>query len=276
MQRMAKVFHKPTKRSFTYGELVEEASTLELPKEPKLKDPKDFKIIGKQKHRPDVPLKTNGSAEFGIDVQVPGMLYATIERCPVIGGTLKSFDASEALKMPGVEKVVEVERIMGMYHSVGVAVIANSYWTATQARKKLKIEWDTKGYENFNTTDYENHLRELAKQDGMLDKNIGSVDTLNLQPQNTIEAFYETPMVAHHALEPMNCVAQVQEDKVEIWTSSQVNSTITGSGANDLHKFIGFAPDNIKLHAKFIGGGFGRRLNIDYVIEAVNIAKQIR
>ena len=270
-----KIFHKPTKRSFTYGELIEEASTLELPKEPKLKDPKDFKIIGKQKNRPDVRLKTNGTAEFGIDVQVPGMLYATVERCPVIGGTLKSFDASDALNVHGVEKVVEVERIMGRYHSVGVAVIANSYWTSMQARKKLKIEWDTKGYETFSTAAYEDRLRELAKEDGVLDKNIGSVDTLHLQSQNTIEAFYETPMVAHHALEPMNCVAQVQGEKVEIWTSSQVPSTITGSGTNDLHKFIGFVPDNIMLHAKFIGGGFGRRLNIDYVIEAVNVARQI-
>lgn len=271
----ASIFHRPTKKSFTYGSLIEEASALEIPKEAKLKDPKDFKIIGIQKHRPDIPMKTNGSAEFGIDAKVPGMLYATIERCPIIGGTLKSFDAAEALKMPGVVKVVEVERIMGIYHSVGVAVIADSYWNATQARKKLKIEWDAKGHENFNTTDYEKHLRELAKQDGMLDKNIGSVDTLNLPSQNVIEAFYETPMVAHHALEPMNCVAEVKGDKVELWTSSQVHSTLTGSGPNDLHKFIGFVPDNIKLNAKFNGGGFGRRLNIDYVIEAVNIAKQI-
>ena len=270
-----KIFHKSTNRSFTYGALIEEASALAIPKEPKLKDPKDFKIVGKQRHRPDVPLKTNGSAEFGIDVQVPDMLYATVQRCPVIGGTLKSYDASEALKSPGVLKVVEVDRIIGIYHSVGVGIIADSYWNATQARKKLKIEWDAKGHENFNTTDYENHLRELAKQDGMMDKNVGSVDALSLQSQNTIEAFYETPMVAHHPLEPMNCVAAVQGDKVEIWTSSQVNSTLTGSGANDLHKFIGFTPENIKLHAKFIGGGFGRRLNIDYVIEAVNIAKQI-
>jgi len=270
-----KIFHKPTNRSFTYGALIDEASAIEIPKEPKLKDPKDFTIIGKQKHRPDVPLKTNGAAEFGIDIKVPGMLHATIERCPIIGGTLKSFDPDEALKMPGVQKVVEVERIMGIYHSVGVAVIADSYWDATQARKKLKIEWDSKGYENFNTTDYENHLRALAKEDGLIDKNIGDVNAVNLSSQNIIEAFYETPMVAHHALEPMNCVAEVNDDKVEIWTSSQVNSTITGGGANDLHKFIGFSPDNIKLHAAFLGGGFGRRLNIDYVIEAVNIAKQI-
>ncbi len=270
-----KVFHKASNRSFTYGELVEEASKLELPKEPRLKDPKDFKILGKSIRRPDVPLKTNGKAEFGIDVQVPGMLYASVGRCPVIGGTLKRFDATEAMKIPGVEKVVEVERIMGRYHSVGVAVVANSYWTALRARRKLKIEWDTKGFETFNTSDYENRLRALAKDDGLLDKKIGDTDSLKLPVQNTIEAFYETPMVAHHPMEPMNCVAQVQGGKVEIWTSTQVPSNITGSGANDLHKHIGFAPENITLHAKFIGGGFGRRLNIDFIIEAVNIAKQI-
>ena len=269
------VIHKPTKKSFTYGQLVQEASKLELPKEPTLKDPKDFKILGKSAKRPDVPLKTNGSAVFGIDVKLPGMLYASVERCPVIGGTLKNFNADEALKMPGVQKVVEVERIIGRYHSVGVAVVANSYWNAIQARKKLQIEWDNKGYETFNSSDYDNHLRDLAKEDGVIDKNIGAVDSLNLLPQNSIDAFYETPMVAHHPMESMNCIAKVKRDKVEIWTSTQVPGTIAGSGDNDLHKFISFAPENITLHTTFVGGGFGRRLDIDYVIEAVNIAKQI-
>ncbi|HYJ38665.1 MAG TPA: molybdopterin cofactor-binding domain-containing protein, partial [Chitinophagaceae bacterium] len=191
----------------------------------------------------------------------------------IIGGTLKSFDATDVLKIKGVEKVVVTERIMGRYHSNGVAIIADSYWTALQARKELKIEWDTKGYETFNTIDYENQLRALAKEEGVLDKNIGAIDNLNLSQEDIIEAFYETPMVAHHTLEPMNCVAQIQGDKLEIWTSTQVPSTVTGSGANDLHKFVGFSPDNIKLHAKFIGGGLGRRLNIDFIIEAVNIAR---
>jgi len=270
-----KVFHRPTGRSFTYGDLVEDASKIELPKEPKLKDPKDFKIIGKAVKRPDVPSKTCGKAEFGIDVQLPDMLYASVERCRVLGGTLKNFDASEALKIAGVEKVVEVERIVGKYHFMGVAVIANSYWTAVNARKKLKIEWDTKGFETFDSSVYEEQLRSMASQDGLPDKNIGSIDTITISPQNTVEAFYETPMVAHHPLEPVNCVAQVQGDKVEIWTSTQVPSTVTGNGTNDLHKQIGMLPENIKLHAKFIGGGFGRRLYIDYIVEAVNIAKQV-
>ena len=270
-----KVIHDPTKRVLTYGELAEEASKLEIPKEPKLKDRNDFTIIGKPGKRPDVPLKTCGKAEFGIDVEVPGMLYATVERCPVIGGTLKSFDASQALKVPGVVNVVDVERVVGRFRFKGVAVVANSYWTAMQARKKLIIEWDTKGFETFNSADYENKLRSLTNAEGLPDKTIGSVDTLNLAPQNTIEAFYETPMVAHHALEPISCVAHVQGNNVEIWTSTQVPSSVTGSGPNDLHKHVGFKPENIKMHTPFLGGGFGRRLYIDFIIEAVNLAKQI-
>jgi len=117
-------------------------------------------------------------------------------------------------------------------------------------------------------------LRALAKEEGLIDKNIGTADSLNLKPENTINAFYETPMVAHHAMETMNCIAQVRGETVEIWTSTQVPSTITGSGPNDLAKNIGFKPENITLHTAFIGGGFGRRLNIDYVIEAVNLARQ--
>ena len=271
----AKLIHKPTNRTFSYGELAEEASKLDIPKSPKLKDQKDFNILGKSVHRPDVPLKIGGAAEFGIDFKVPGMVYASIQRCPVIGGSLKSFDATDALKISGVQKVVEVERVMGKYHYMGVAVLANNYWAALQGRKALKIEWDTKGFEKFNTLEYENQLRALAKNEGVLDKNIGSIDTVTWLPQNTIEAFYETPMVAHHPLEPLNCIAQVDGDKLEIWTSSQVPGSITGTGANDIPAQLGFKPENVKLHNGFVGGGFGRRLNIDYVIEAVNIAKQI-
>ncbi|MEI9918428.1 MAG: molybdopterin cofactor-binding domain-containing protein [Bacteroidota bacterium] len=270
-----KIIHHVSGKSFTYGELVDEASKLELPKEPKLKDKKDFKILGKSASRPDVKLKTNGSAEFGIDVEVPGMLYASVERCPVIGGTLKSFDASEALKMPGIVSVVDVSRVFGRYEYVGVAVVGRSYWEVTQARKKLKIEWDTRGFETFNTLEYEDVLRNLANEDGLPVKVTGDVNSLDLKPENIVDAFYETPMVAHHPMEPMNCIAHVQGDKVEVWTSTQVPNSIKGSNATDLGKVTGFAPENITLHTSFVGGGFGRRLNIDYVIEAVNLAKKI-
>ena len=269
-----KVIHKPTNRTLTYGELAEEASRLEIPKDPKLKDPKDFKILNKSVKRPDVPLKVGGKAEFGIDIRLPDMLYASVQRCPVLGGSLKSFDASEALKVPGVEKVVEAERIVGKYHYVGVAVIASTYWAALLGRKALRIEWNNKGFEKFNSLEYESQLRSLASEEGLIDKNIGVIDTIKLLPQNTVEAFYETPMVAHHALEIMNCVAQVKDNKVEIWTSTQTPSTITEDGPDDLHTYIGFTPENIKLNTTFIGGAFGRRLYLDFIIEAVNIARQ--
>ena len=270
-----RVIHRPSKKSLSYGELIEEASKLELPKEPKLKDPKDFKILGKVSRRQDIPLKTCGKAEFGIDAKVENMLYAVVERSPVFGGTLKSFDATEVLKIPGIKKVDRVERIVGIYKYTGIAIIGNSYWTVSQARKKLKVEWDNNGHDTFNTVDYENHLRKLASEPGVTDKNIGDVDSVKILPKNTFEAFYETPIIAHHPLEPMNCTAHIVGDKLEIWTSTQVASSITGSAAGDLHKQVGFSPDNIKLHNKFIGGGFGRRLYIDYIVEAVNVAKLV-
>ena len=249
-----RVIHRPSKKSLSYGELIEEASKLELPKEPKLKDPKDFKILGKVSRRQDIPLKTCGKAEFGIDAKVENMLYAVVERSPVFGGTLKSFDATEVLKIPGIKKVDLVERIVGIYKYTGIAIIGNSYWTVSQARKKLKVEWDNNGHDVFNTVDYENHLRKLASEPGVTDKNIGNVDSVKILPKNTFEAFYETPIIAHHPLEPMNCTAHIVGDKLEIWTSTQVASSITGSAAGDLHKQVGFSPDNIKLHNKFIGG----------------------
>ncbi|GAA3951663.1 xanthine dehydrogenase family protein molybdopterin-binding subunit [Pedobacter ginsengiterrae] len=270
-----RVIHRPSKKSLSYGELIEEASKLELPKEPKLKDPKDFKILGKVSRRQDIPLKTCGKAEFGIDAKVENMLYAVVERSPVFGGTLKSFDATEVLKIPGIKKVDLVERIVGIYKYTGIAIIGNSYWTVSQARKKLKVEWDNNGHDTFNTVDYENHLRKLASEPGVTDKNIGNVDSVKILPKNTFEAFYETPIIAHHPLEPMNCTAHIVGDKLEIWTSTQVASSITGSAAGDLHKQVGFSPDNIKLQNKFIGGGFGRRLYIDYIVEAVNVAKLV-
>ena len=271
----AKVIHKGTNRVLTYGELVTDAAKLDVPKEPKLKDKKDFKILGKAIKRPDIPLKVNGKAEFGIDSHLPNMVYASIERCPVFGGTLKSFDATATLKVAGVEKAVEVEWVYGKYRTTGVAVVASSYWAALQGRKALVVEWNTKGNETFSTVDFEKNLHELAKKEGIKDKVKGDVKALTLQPANVVEAFYETPMVAHHALEPLNCVAYVQGDKVEIWTSTQVTSSVVGAGANDLPKLTGFAPENVKMNSKFIGGGFGRRLYIDFIVEAVNLAKKL-
>jgi isoquinoline 1-oxidoreductase beta subunit len=268
-----KVLHAATNRTLKYEELAEAASLLEIPKEPKLKDPKDFKMLGKSVKRPDIPLKVTGKAEFGIDADVPGMLYSSVERCPVIGGTLKTFDATVAMKVPGVVKVVSAERVIGKYSSTGVAVIAKTYWAAIQGRKALKIDWDTKGFETFNSSDYEHKLRSLSKEEGILDKQKGSVD---LPVAQVVESFYETPMVAHHPLEPMNCTVHVKGKKVEIWTSTQVPVSVTGPGMmGSLPGMMGINPEDITLHAGFIGGGFGRRLYFDYIVEAINVAKQV-
>ncbi len=268
-----KVIHAASNRSLKYEELAEAASLLEIPKEPKLKDPKDFKMLGKSVKRPDIPLKVTGKAEFGIDADVPGMLYSSVERCPVIGGTLKTFDATAALKVPGVVKVVSAERVIGKYSSTGVAVIAKTYWAAIQGRKALKIDWDTKGFDTFNSSDYENKLRALSKEEGILDKQKGSVD---IPVNQVVESFYETPMVAHHPLEPMNCTVHVKGKKVEIWTSTQVPVSVTGPGMmGSMPAVLGINPEDITLHAGFIGGGFGRRLYFDYIVEAINVAKQV-
>lgn len=268
-----KVLHAATNRSLKYEELAEAASLIEIPKEPKLKDSKDFKMLGKSVKRPDIPLKVTGKAEFGIDADVPGMLYSSVERCPVIGGTLKTFDATAAMKVPGVVKVVSAERVIGKYSSTGVAVIAKTYWAAVQGRKALKIDWDTKGFETFHSSDYENKLRALSKEEGILDKQKGSVD---IPVNQVVESFYETPMVAHHPLEPMNCTVQVKGKKVEIWTSTQVPVSVTGPGMmGSMPAVLGINPEDITLHAGFIGGGFGRRLYFDYIVEAINVAKQV-
>ncbi len=268
-----KVYHSATNRSLKYEELAEAASLLDIPKEPTLKDSKDFKMLGKSVKRPDIPLKVTGKAEFGIDADVPGMLYSSVERCPVIGGTLKTFDASAALKVPGVVKVVSADRVIGKYSSTGVAVIAKTYWAALQGRKALKINWDTKGFETFHSSDYEQKLRALSKEEGILDKQKGSVD---VPVHQVVESFYETPMVAHHPLEPMNCTVQVKGKKVEIWTSTQVPVSVTGPGMmGSLPGLMDINPEDITLHAGFIGGGFGRRLYFDYIVEAINVAKQV-
>ena len=267
-----KVYHVATNRSLKYEELAEAASLLEVPKEPKLKAAKDFNLLGKSVKRPDIPLKVTGKAEFGIDADVPDMVYSSVERCPVIGGTLKTFDATAAMKVPGVLKVVSAERWIGKYNSTGVAVIAKTYWAAVQGRKALKIEWDTKGFETFNSTDYENKLRALSKEEGLIDKQKGSAD---VPAEQVLEVLYETPMVAHSPLEPMNCTVQVKGGKVEIWTSTQVPVSVTGPGMmGNMPALLGIKPEDITLHAAFIGGGFGRRLYFDYIVEAINVAKQ--
>ena len=267
-----KIFHKPTGKSFGYGELAEAASKLEVPASPKLKDPKDFKLLGKATPRPDVPLKSSGRAVFGIDAVTPGMVYASIDRCPVMGSKLISFDDSATKKVKGVLQVVTSERIVGIYRYETIAVIADNYWAALQGRKALKVIWNHLGKDAFNSKTFETKLRSLASQEGLLDHSQGDFDKSFSTAPLKLEAFYETPFVSHSPIEPMNCLASwTAGNKLEIWTSTQV----PGSVVSDTAKEFGIPEENITLHTLFNGGAFGRRLIHDYVMEAVDISKKI-
>ncbi|WP_439506136.1 molybdopterin cofactor-binding domain-containing protein [Sediminibacterium sp.] len=268
----ATVIHRPTGKKLGYGELAEAASKLEAPKNPTLKEAKDFKILGKSAPRPDVPMKVNGTAKFGIDASVPGMVYASIERCKVFGSKLISFDATAAKKVKGVIAVETCERIHGIYKSEGVAVIAENYWAAVQGRKALVVKWDHQGNETFNSKDYEQSLREAAKKEGAVEHQQGNFDKAFAEAPTQLTAFYETPVVSHSPIEPMNCLASWQEgNKLEIWTSTQV----PGSVVNDFSKTYGVKQEDLKLNVLFNGGGFGRRLYPDYIHEAVQLSKKV-
>ncbi len=268
-----KIIHKPTGNSFTYGELVEKASTLEVPQNPTLKEAKDFKLLGKSIKRQDIPLKVAGKAVFGIDAHLPNMVYASIAHCPVFGATLKEVDKTETLKVAGVEQVMEVERVFGVYKSTGVAVIATNYWAALKGRKALKINWDYQHKDSFNSHEYTKTLHELAKNEGVQDASIGNFDEAYNSTSNKLEAFYETPFVSHSPMEAMNCTAHwTENNRLEIWTSTQVPSDVM----RDIPIHFGLKTEDVTLHTAFSGGGFGRRLAIDFIIEAVNLTKVLK
>ncbi len=264
------IHHKPSGKSLSYGDLVEEAAKIPVPQNPKLKDPKDFKILGKNYARPDVPLKVSGKAVFGIDVEIPGMVYASVEHNPIFGAKITHIDNSETLKIKGVQKTFQFERNLGKNTYDAVAVIADTYWAAYQGRLALKITWDNLGLDKFNSKDYEQSLRDLSKNEGDIVHNEGNFDKFYGEAPTKLEAFYETPIVSHSPMEPMNCLVRWNSsDSVEVWTSTQGPDLIK----DELSNTLGIPQDNIKVHVTFNGGGFGRRLYPDYATEAAKIAK---
>ncbi|MGN6602481.1 MAG: molybdopterin cofactor-binding domain-containing protein [Ginsengibacter sp.] len=267
----AKVIHKPSGKSLGYGDLAEAAAKLEVPKDPKLKDPRDFKILGKNTPRPDVPLKSSGRAVFGIDVEVPGMVFASVAHSPVFGAKLVSYDDSKAKKVKGVVGVEKCQRKFGPYTYDCVAVLGENYWAAYQGRNALEIKWDNQGNDKFNSKDYAQYLHDLSKQEGAVDKEIGDFDKSFSDAPVKLEAFYETPVVSHSPIEPMNCVANWTDgNKLEIWASTQVPGRIM----SEFTKEYDIPEENLTIHTMFSGGAFGRRLYTDFIGEAVQLAKQ--
>ncbi len=268
----AKILHKPSGKSFSYVQLVETASKLVVPQEPKLKEPKDFKILGKNYPRPDVPLKVSGRAIFGIDVEVPDMVYASVQHNPVFGSKIISYDDSDTLKVKGVEKTIQFQRMLGRNKYDAIAVVANNYWAAHQGRIALKIKWDNNGHDTFNSQQYEQSLRALAKKPGKVVHNEGDFETSFANAPVTLEAFYETPFVSHSPMEPMNCLAKwTGADALEVWVSAQGPDLVK----DELSHKLNIPRDNIKVNILFSGGAFGRRLYPDFAIEAAHISKAV-
>lgn len=258
------VTHTPTKRSARYGELALYSLKFDPPKDPKIKDPKDWKIAGKPIPRVDIPATVMGTQRYGIDAQVPGMLYASIAMCPVFGGKVKSFDAAKAMGMRGVKKVMTVD------DNTAVVVVADNWWRANQALKAMPIEWD--GGENAKVSSasiMEFFKGGLTQSELAVAKAGGNVDDGIKNAAKTVEAEYFTPYLAHVTMEPQNATVLIKDGRVDVWTSTQNYEATLAAAAS----VAGVPLDRVHVHPMQLGGGLGRRGAQDYTRQAAQIAK---
>jgi isoquinoline 1-oxidoreductase beta subunit len=256
------VIHAATSRKASYGSLVDAASKLSVPADIPLKEPKNFTLIGKPTRRLDTPPKTNGTAQFGLDIVVPGMMTAVIARCPVFGGKVLSFDATDAQQVPGVKAVLQVP--------TGVAVIAERLWPAKLGRDKLKVKWDEGDNASLSTTKMLLDFSAQSASPGAIAKKVGDPQSAMASASKKIAAEYDVPYLAHAMMEPLNCVVDLKEDSCEIWTGTQFETVDRANAA----KAAGLSPEKVKINTTLLGGGFGRRANpaSDFVVEAVQVA----
>jgi isoquinoline 1-oxidoreductase subunit beta len=255
------VLHPPSTRRATYGELVHRAAMLPVPTDVTLKQAKDYKVVGKPLPRLDTPAKVNGTAEFGIDFRPPEMKFAVVARCPVIGGKVASFDDKDAKKVSGVSYV-------GKITDSSIAVVADSVWGAMEGRRVLQVSWDEGPNQDLNTGAIMESLRQAATKKGVPLYSVGDVAKA---AGRRIEGAYELPFMAHAPMEPGNATAHVQGSKCEIWAPTQVPQDVRDSAA----AAIGLDPENVKVNVTLMGGGFGRRLEHDYGVEAAQVSKAI-
>lgn len=266
------VVHRPTGKKLNYGALVEVASKLEPPKNVELKNPKHYKILRKPLQRQDIPLKTNGTAIFGLDKKLPGLLYAVVERNPRFLGKVKSFDDTAAKAIAGVKHVIPIKMRVFSHDREGVAVVAVNLWSAMQGRKALKVEWDDSGFAHHSTEQLYNQMREdLKSKSGLSFKTQGDVKNAFAQADKKLEALYETPYETHACLEPLNCIAHFQGDKCEIWGPIQGPDWVQ----SDVSDLLGIPKENMTVNMTFLGGGFGRKAFLDYPHEAAVISKAV-
>jgi isoquinoline 1-oxidoreductase subunit beta len=264
--QQGKVHHPASGRQATFGSLVPIAATLPVPQTAALKDPKAFTLVGKRVlPRVDVPAKTNGTAQFTIDVTFPGMLVAVMQRPPLFGATVKSFDASATKAVPGVVEVVQVPR--------GVASVAKTFWAAKKGRDALKVEWDDTHAEKRSSTEIMAEYRRLAEKPGLPARKVGDASQAIAGAAKKISASYEFPYLAHAPMEPLDAVVKLTADSCEIWAGDQFQTVDQGNAAH----VAGLKPEQVSIHTLYAGGSFGRRANpgSDYIVEAVSIAKAL-
>jgi isoquinoline 1-oxidoreductase beta subunit len=254
----------PHGKSLSYGELAGAAARQPVPKEVKLKGPADFKLIGHSLPRLDTPSKVDGSAEFGIDVKLPGMLYAALAQCPTLGGVAGSFDAAAAEKLPGVRKVLSCPR--------GIIVIADHYWQALQGRDALKISWNPGANAGLDSAGIRATLQKaLAAGPGLSGRTDGDPVLALRNAHSKLSAQYELPMLAHAPMEPMNCTADVRADGCDLYVGTQAQQLAQTAAASA----IGIKPDKVRVFTTLIGGAFGRRLDTDFIPAAVQASKAV-
>ncbi len=249
-----------------YGELASDAAKLEAPAKVALRDPKEWRIIGKPTRRLDTPEKITGRAEFGMDVHFDGLLTAVVARAPVFGGTVKNFDATRAKAVPGVRQVVQVP--------TGVAVIADHYWAAKLGRDALQVEWDLGPNAGLDVQALRTEFRRLSATPGAVATQAGNVDDALAGAASVHEAEFCVPYLAHAAMEPLNCAVRIGADQCEIWTGTQFQTVDTQVCA----QILGIKSEQVAVNTVFLGGGFGRRATptSDFVSEAVQVAKAAR
>jgi isoquinoline 1-oxidoreductase subunit beta len=257
------VLHPATGRRLNYGELAADAALMPVPENVALKQPQDYTLIGTPAKRLDTPPKVNGTAVFGIDVRPPGVKIATLAQSPVFGGRVKSVDEKAALAVKGVRQVVKLDD--------AVAVVADHMGAAKKGLAALAIAWDDGPHAKLTTDDIAAELEQATLHSGPVAQNIGDVDKALANAATKVEAIYQAPFLAHAAMEPMNCTVHVRKDGCEVWVGTQVVARAQVAAA----KTAGLPLDKVTVHNHLIGGGFGRRLEIDGVIRAVQIAMQV-
>jgi len=257
------VVHAATGRRLRYGALVDAAAALPVPEQVTLKEPGDFRLLGQPLARLDVPEKVDGTAVFGIDVKRPGLLVARVVRCPVFGGTVARFDAGPAMAVPGVRHVVPI--------SAGVAVVADTYYAAGRGVQALDVTWNEGALARLSSAEITRQMTALAARPGAVARNDGDAAAALDRSSRSIERVFELPFLAHACMEPMNCTADVRADRCDVWvpTQGQTPSHLAAVAAS------GLPPDAVVIHPTYLGGGFGRRGEADFVTDAVETSKAI-